>query len=79
MPRKSGDERALGEVGPVDVAVGEPDARDADLARSPRRERHVLLRIEDHDRIGRQRDTDRYRPVRGSSLQVAVTVASVGP
>ena len=82
-------ERALGEVGPVDVAVGKPDARDADLAHDSRRERHVFLRIEDHDRIGRQRDPDRYRPVRvhygpgrghgGLGRTVDVEEAAAGP
>src|ERR1700739_3558895 len=38
-------ERSLGEVGPVEVAVGKPDARDADLAHDSRCQRHVFLRI----------------------------------
>ena len=48
---------------PVEVALGDADAGDADLALLAERDGDVLLRIEDDDRIGRQRLADGNRLV----------------
>ena len=60
-----GDERLLGEVVAVQVAAGEPDTRDADLADLPVREGVERVRhIEDDGAVGGQGDPDGRRLVR---------------
>ncbi len=59
-----GDELAAGQVVAVHVAGGEPDAGDADLAQYAPGGDLVDGRVEDHDRVGRQRRADRHRLVR---------------
>ncbi len=48
------DELLLSELRPVEIALGDADARDTDFARLASHDRHVLLRLEDDDRTGRQ-------------------------
>ncbi len=55
------DELLLGQLRPVEVALGDADAGDPDLARLPGRDRNILLGVENDDRIGRQRLADRDR------------------
>ncbi len=58
-----GDEHLLGQVGPIQVAGGQPDPGDADLSHLPARKCSGLVRVEDHGGIRGQWDTQGYRPV----------------
>ena len=55
------DELRLGELRPIEVALGDADAGDADLAGLALHDHDVLLRLEDDDRVGRQGLADRDR------------------
>ena len=58
------DEGAFGQVRAVEVAAGQADPGDADLAQLAGRQRAAGVRIEDDHGIGGQRHPDRHRPVR---------------
>ncbi len=58
------DELLEGQFVAIHVADRKADARDTDLAKLARRKRPLLGRIEDDDRIGRERNADSDRLVR---------------
>ena len=89
MFRKSGMNFCAGEVLAIQIAAGERDAGDADLADLAVRNDLVLVLVEDDDRVGRERHADGHRPVgdqhadrrayRAFRRSVGVQDAPVGP
>ncbi len=79
-PQEVRDERLLGEVVAVDVPAGQPDPGDAELADPAAGQGAVrVVGVEDDDRVGGQGTPMVTGAVRVDRVQVAVTVASVGP